>query len=138
MMKRLALLSGMAAGYVLGAKAGREQYEKIREKAMTFWENPKVQEQVSTAQQVVKEKAPVVQEKVSGAAKKKSSGSGDDSSDATTGGFGAGSEVPAADEGSLAGPPLGEPPLTEPPLGAPPVGEPPLGEPRRPEPGSGI
>ena len=31
MMKRLALTTGFAAGYVLGAKAGTERYEQIME-----------------------------------------------------------------------------------------------------------
>ena len=69
MLKKLVLVTGVAAGYVLGARAGREQYDKIVEQAKSFWSNPKVQEQVSSAQQTVKEQAPVAAEKVSDATK---------------------------------------------------------------------
>jgi hypothetical protein len=66
---KLMLLTGAAVGYVLGTRAGREQYEKIRAQAKTLWNDPKVQEQVSQAQATVKEQAPVVQEKVAEAAR---------------------------------------------------------------------
>ncbi len=69
MMKKLVLVTGVAVGYVLGARAGREQYDKIVEQATSLWRNPKVQEQVATAQQTVKEQAPVAAEKVSDATK---------------------------------------------------------------------
>lgn len=91
MKKRVLLLTGAAVGYVLGTRAGRDQYEKIRSQAKTLWADPRVQEQVQHAQQVVKEQAPVVQEKVQGkvhetvsAATSRVSGSGG-SSDGTPG-----------------------------------------------------
>jgi hypothetical protein len=37
------LLVGLGAGYVLGAKAGRERYQQIVEAARAFMENPGVQ-----------------------------------------------------------------------------------------------
>lgn len=64
MKGKLTLLTGVAVGYVLGARAGREEYDRIRDRARSVWNNPRVQEQVSTAQAAVKEQAPVVQEKV--------------------------------------------------------------------------
>ena len=36
MGSKLTLLTGFAAGYVLGARAGRERYEQIREAADSF------------------------------------------------------------------------------------------------------
>lgn len=82
MKTRLALVTGVAAGYVLGTRAGREQYEKIRSQASSLWKDPKVQQQVSHAQHVVREQAPLVQEKLSSATKgvvgKGSSGRDDD------------------------------------------------------------
>lgn len=66
---KLVLLTGVAVGYVLGARAGREQYDKIREQAQSLWGDPRVQEQVSSAQATVKEQAPVAAEKVSSATK---------------------------------------------------------------------
>lgn len=64
MKGKVVLLTGVAIGYVLGTRAGRGQYEKIRRQATTVWNDPKVQHQVSTAKSAVKEQAPVVQEKV--------------------------------------------------------------------------
>lgn len=43
MKLKSALLAGLAAGYVLGAKAGRERYEQIRAAARQLGDNPGVQ-----------------------------------------------------------------------------------------------
>jgi hypothetical protein len=66
---KLILLTGVGVGYVLGTRAGREQYDRIRDQARSLWSDPRVQDQVSSAQATVKEKAPLVQEKVGGATK---------------------------------------------------------------------
>lgn len=50
------LLIGAAAGYVLGAQAGRERYEQIKSTAGQLWGNPKVQEARRTATEQVKDK----------------------------------------------------------------------------------
>lgn len=42
-MKKLVLLTAGAAGYVLGARAGRERYDQIRDAAVAMSRNPKVQ-----------------------------------------------------------------------------------------------
>ena len=70
MKGKATLILGMAAGYVLGTRDGRERYEQIKSQANRLWNDPKVQEKASQAQDVVKEKAPKVQEKVSDAAHK--------------------------------------------------------------------
>jgi hypothetical protein len=49
-MRKTMLLVGLGAGYVLGAKAGRERYEQIRAKWQQAWENPMVQEKASVMQ----------------------------------------------------------------------------------------
>lgn len=64
MKSKFVLLAGVAAGYVLGTRAGRGQYEKIRAQAKSMWNDPKVQDQVSTVAATVKDQAPVVQEKI--------------------------------------------------------------------------
>lgn len=68
MMKKLMVLAAGAAGYVLGTKAGRERYEQIRGMARGVKDDPRVQQQAHKAADLAREKAPVVKDKVSGAA----------------------------------------------------------------------
>ena len=56
-MAKLSFLAGFGAGYVLGARAGRERYEQIASKAQGVWRDPRVQEKADQAQHLVKEKA---------------------------------------------------------------------------------
>lgn len=78
MAGKLSFIIGLGAGYVLGARSGRERYEQIAEKAQQLWRDPRVQEKAGQAQQVMQEKAEqagqVVKEKVESA----TSGNGDD------------------------------------------------------------
>lgn len=64
MMKKLTLLAGLGAGYVLGTRAGREQYEKIVGTARSLWKDPRVQEKADQAQQIAKQKAGEAQQAV--------------------------------------------------------------------------
>lgn len=70
MKNKLVFAAGMAAGYVLGARAGRASYEQIKVKATELWNNPKVQDRVSEATEAVKSKAPDVQAQAEQALKK--------------------------------------------------------------------
>lgn len=63
-MKKLTLLIGIAVGYVLGSRAGRERYEQIRGGARRLAGNPRVQSAASRAQETVAAQAPVVAETV--------------------------------------------------------------------------
>ncbi|WP_432570787.1 YtxH domain-containing protein [Kineococcus sp. SYSU DK005] len=69
--KVLFLVAG-AAGYVLGARAGRERYEQISSVAARAWGNPKVQSTVNDlegkATDVAKQAGAKAQEKVGAAA----------------------------------------------------------------------
>ncbi|WIM97796.1 hypothetical protein ACTOB_001348 [Actinoplanes oblitus] len=50
MRGKLMFLTGLAAGFVLGSRAGREKYEEIRANAQKFWDHPTVQEAAGVAQ----------------------------------------------------------------------------------------
>ncbi|MGO9077965.1 MAG: hypothetical protein ACLQDY_02840 [Streptosporangiaceae bacterium] len=47
---RLTLLAGVATGYVLGARAGRERYEQIKKFARTAADHPAVQQAAGALQ----------------------------------------------------------------------------------------
>ena len=68
-MAKFPFLLGAAAGYVLGARAGRKRYEQIRSGATRVWQSPPVQKQVATAKHAATTKAaPAALDAVSGAA----------------------------------------------------------------------
>ena len=70
MKGKILLVAGLGIGYVLGARAGREKYEKIKATASKLWNDPRVQKQVNNAEEFVKDKAPEVAEFLSDGAKK--------------------------------------------------------------------
>ena len=100
MVKKFVFLAGAGIGYLVGSKGGRE-------KLMQLWNDPKVQETVSQGTDWAKEKAPGLQDKVTGAAKdaaSKVTGSGSDSSGSTSGsGSSTGSGTTATTGSSAAG-----------------------------------
>ena len=91
MKGKAALVVGLAAGYVLGTRDGRERYEQIKTQANRLVNDPRVQEKASQAADLAKEKAPVLKDKVAGATHRaggtqdQGSGSGDLGSDGPTG-----------------------------------------------------
>lgn len=70
MKGKILFVTGLALGYVLGTRAGRERYEQLKSSAMKLWNDPRVQRQVDAAENFVKDKAPDVAEFVSDGAKK--------------------------------------------------------------------
>jgi len=50
-MRKLAFIVGLAVGYVLGARAGRERYEQLRKSARDFSQTPAVQKATRTAKE---------------------------------------------------------------------------------------
>jgi hypothetical protein len=70
MKGKILFVTGLAVGYVLGTRAGRERYEQLKSSAMKLWNDPRVQRQDDAAESFVKDKAPDVAEFVSGGAKK--------------------------------------------------------------------
>ena len=57
MKGKVGLVIGLAAGYVLGTRAGRERYEQIKAQADKVWNLEPVQEQVSKAKDFAKSSA---------------------------------------------------------------------------------
>src|SRR3954469_18697258 len=57
-MKKLVALTSFAAGYVLGARAGRERYEQIRRVTLRIKNDPRVQETAHSAADLAREQAP--------------------------------------------------------------------------------
>lgn len=74
-MRKLTFLAGFAAGYVVGARAGRESYDKIAAKAQQAWNDPRVQDKVGQAQDAAKEKAGDLTETVTETVKERTGGS---------------------------------------------------------------
>lgn len=64
MKKRLILLAGVGVGFVLGSRAGRQSYEKLKAQVEELWQDPRVQDSVTKATDTVKEQAPLVAERV--------------------------------------------------------------------------
>lgn len=57
MRGKVGLVIGLAAGYVLGTRAGRERYEQIKAQVDKVWNLPPVQEQVTKAKDFAKSTA---------------------------------------------------------------------------------
>jgi hypothetical protein len=70
MRGKILFAAGLAVGYVLGTRAGRERYEELKRAATSFWNDPRVQHRVDQVEDFVKEKVPEVAEFVSDGAKK--------------------------------------------------------------------
>tara|TARA_B100000902_G_scaffold351205_1_gene361055 strand:- start:254 stop:517 length:264 start_codon:yes stop_codon:yes gene_type:complete len=70
MRRRILFLFGLALGYVLGTRAGRQRFEQIKAGAEKIWLDPRVQEQVHNVEGFVKEKAPDLADRASSAAKR--------------------------------------------------------------------
>ena len=70
MKGKILLVVGLGVGYVLGTRAGREKYDRMKSAVMTFWNDPRVQKRVDDAGDFVKDKAPEVAEFLSDGAKK--------------------------------------------------------------------
>jgi len=52
MRGKIGLAVGLAVGYVLGTRAGRERYEQIKDQAEKVWNLPPVQKQVEKVKDI--------------------------------------------------------------------------------------
>ncbi len=57
MAGKMSLLVAMGAGYVLGARSGRERYDQIVNKAQQVWQDPRVQDAADKVQHAAQEAA---------------------------------------------------------------------------------
>jgi len=57
MRGKLLFVAGAAVGFVLGARAGRERYDQLKEAATRAWQSPAVQKQVHAVEDFVADKA---------------------------------------------------------------------------------
>lgn len=103
MRNKLMLLIAAGAGYVLGARAGRERYDEIADRANKLWSDPRVQEKVEE----VKAKAPEVAHKVGDQAKHtaedlkaRATGKAQEMTGSDSGSFGSGSSEGSGGSGS--------------------------------------
>ena len=63
-MKKIVFVIGLAVGYVLGSRKGREGYDNLKGRAAKLWRDPRVQGKVADAKDVVKDKVPAASEAV--------------------------------------------------------------------------
>ena len=54
MRGKILFAAGLAVGYVLGTRAGRERYEEIKRAADSFWNSPRVKRRVDQVEDFVK------------------------------------------------------------------------------------
>ncbi|MFC8302718.1 YtxH domain-containing protein [Specibacter sp. NPDC057265] len=93
MKAKLSFLAGAALGYVLGTRAGRESYEKIKASAQQAWSKDAVQDTVATVQDTVKTQAGEVVHKL---VQQVLPGEKSDTPDAEAGGAEQGSTEPSS------------------------------------------
>ena len=70
MKKSLLIIAvGLGVGYILGARAGRERYDLIVEKATGIWEDPRVARARREAARYAREQGPVILDKAQSVAR---------------------------------------------------------------------
>jgi hypothetical protein len=69
MTPRLLLVVGLGVGYLLGARAGREQYDRMKAKATQLWEDPRVRKARNDVEAYARQQAPIIRERAEAAAK---------------------------------------------------------------------
>lgn len=86
---KLAFVAGAAVGYLLGTRAGREQFEKIKSGAKSALDHPIVKDNVAKAEtaisDAVREQGAKVTDQVANMVKEKFTGSGSSGSSGSSG-----------------------------------------------------
>lgn len=114
MIKKLTLVAGLGAGYLLGAKAGKERYRQIMQQVNGFLGRPEVQDAKDNLTNAATEKASAVADTAKAKVEDLTSGSDSPGKDS------AGKD--SSGSGSSGAPTLGETPLGARPPGGMPLG----------------
>lgn len=69
MGRKLMFVAGLGIGYVLGARAGRDRYDKIVSAANHLWESPRVAKARADVETYARQQAPIIAERAESAAK---------------------------------------------------------------------
>jgi hypothetical protein len=89
MKGKAAFIVGAAVGYVLGTRAGRDQFEKIKASARSAMEHPAVKDKVAQAESkindVVREQGAKVTDQVANMVKERFTGGGSNGSAGSSG-----------------------------------------------------
>ena len=97
MMGKILFVAGAATGYVLGSRAGREAYDKLKVRADKFWNSDKVQSGIRETKSRVAEKTPELRKKAEDVLHRGSgSAGGSGTSDSGTSGSGTNLETGAS------------------------------------------
>ncbi|MFC4554873.1 YtxH domain-containing protein [Georgenia faecalis] len=87
-MGKFSFVIGAGVGYLLGARAGRQQFEKIKRASKNVWQDPRVQQGVQKVEgkvsEVAREQGSAVTDKVAGMVKGKLGSDGRHSSPSTS------------------------------------------------------
>ena len=62
MKRKLLLVLGLAIGYVLGARAGREKYDRLKATAEQYWQDPRVAKARTDLESYARTQAPIIRD----------------------------------------------------------------------------
>lgn len=65
----LMLAAGVAIGYVLGTRDGRERYDAMKAKVTALWEDPRVARARKDVESYARQQAPIIRQRAEAAAK---------------------------------------------------------------------
>lgn len=65
-MSKIVTVAALAAGYVLGSRAGRDDYRQLKAQAQKLWQDPRVQDKASQAAAVAKNAAVQAKDQIPG------------------------------------------------------------------------
>jgi cell division septum initiation protein DivIVA len=69
MKRKFLLIVGLAIGYVIGARAGREKYDRLKSAAQHYWSDPRVTRVRSDIEGYARTQAPIVRDRAETIAK---------------------------------------------------------------------